>query len=56
MKTLEPVDLGSDLRTAKGNKPWLFTGRADAEVSVLWPSDAKSQPIRKDPDAGKDWR
>ena len=56
MKTLEPVDLGSDLMTAKGNKSWIFIGRADAEVSVLWPSDVKSQLIRKDPDAGKDWR
>ena len=33
-------------------------GRTDAEVEapILWPSDAKSQFIRKDPDAGKDWR
>ena len=23
---------------------------------MLWPPDAKSQLIRKDPDAGKDWR
>ena len=27
---------------------------AEAEAPVLWPSDAKSQLIRKDPDAGKD--
>ena len=26
------------------------------ETPVLWPPDAKSQLIRKDPDAGKDWR
>ena len=25
------------------------------EALVLWPPDAKSQPIGKDPDAGKDW-
>ena len=31
-----------------------FTGRTDAEAPILWPSDAKSQLIRKDPDAGKD--
>ena len=23
---------------------------------ILWPPDAKSQLIGKDPDAGKDWR
>ena len=41
-----------------GNQPWIFTGRTDveAEAPVLWPPDAKSQLIRKDPDAGKDWR
>ena len=26
-----------------------------AEAPVLWPPDVKSQLIRKDPDAGKDW-
>ena len=39
----------------KGNQPWIFTGRTDAEAPVLWPSDGKSQFIGKDPDAGKDW-
>ena len=40
----------------KGNQPWLFTGRTDAEVEapVLLPPDASSQLIGKDPDAGKD--
>ena len=28
----------------------------DAEAPILWPSDVKSVLIRKDPDAGKDWR
>ena len=28
---------------------------AEAEAPVLWPPDAKSQFIGKDPDAGKDW-
>ena len=27
---------------------------AEAEASVLWPPDAKSWLIEKDPDAGKD--
>ena len=41
----------------KGNQPWIFFGRTDAEAeaSILWPHDAKSQLIGKDPDAGKDW-
>ena len=41
----------------KGNKPWVFIGRtyAEAEALILWPPDAKSQLIGKDPDAGKDW-
>ena len=29
---------------------------AKAETPVLWPLDAKNWLIRKDPDAGKDWR
>ena len=34
-----------------------FIGRTDfeAETPILWPPDAKSWPIWKDPDAGKDW-
>ena len=42
----------------KGNQPWIFIGRADAEadVAILWPPDVKSWLIRKDSDAGKDWR
>ena len=34
----------------------MFTGRTDAEAEalVVWPPDAKSQLIRKDPDAGKE--
>ena len=40
----------------KGNQPWIFAGGTDAEAPILWPPDAKSQLIRKDSDAGKDWR
>jgi len=38
-------------------QPWTFTGRTDAEAEAptLWPHDAKSQLMGKDPDAGKDW-
>ena len=39
----------------KGNPPWIFIGRTDAEALILWPPDAKSRLIGKDPDAGKDW-
>ena len=41
----------------KEKKPWMFIGKtnAKAEASVLWPPDAKSWTIRKDPDAGKYW-
>ena len=42
----------------KGDQSWVFIGRTDveAETPILWPSDAKSWFIGKDPDAGKDWR
>ena len=42
----------------KGNQPWIFIGRTDAEAEapILWSTDAKSQLIWKHPDAGKDWR
>ena len=42
----------------KGNQSSMFIGRTDAEVEtpILWPPDAKSCLIGKDPDAGKDWR
>ena len=41
----------------KGDQSWVFIGRTDveAEAPVLWPPDAKSWLIWKDPDAGKDW-
>ena len=42
----------------KGNQPWIFTGKteAEAETPVLWPPDATNWLIGKDPDSGKDWR
>ena len=33
----------------KGNQPWVLTGRIDAEASILWSPDMKSELI------GKDW-
>ena len=56
-KTLEsPLDC--KLVNPKGNQSWIFIRRTDieAEAPVLWPPDAKSWLIGKDPDAGKDWR
>ena len=40
----------------KGDESWVFIGRTDAESEALlvWPPNAKSRLIRKDPDAGKD--
>ena len=50
-KEMKPVN-------PRGNQSWIFIGRIDAEVEtpMLWPPDAKSWLIGKDPDAGKDWR
>ena len=41
----------------KGNQPWIFIGRTDAETEtpILWPIDMKSSLTVKDPDARKDW-
>ena len=40
----------------KGNQPWMFIGRTDAEVAIFRPPDVNSQLIGKDLDVGKDWR
>ena len=49
-KEIKPVN-------PKGNQPWRFIGRIDAETEapIIWPPDARSQLIGKDPNAGKDW-
>ena len=38
----------------KGNQPWIFIGKTDAEAPILWLPDAKSWLIAEDPDARKD--
>ena len=55
-KTLEsPLDSRRiKLVKPKGNQPWVFIGRPEAEAPTLWPPDAKTWLTRKDPDAGKD--
>ena len=59
-KTLEsPLDCKETKPVnPKGNQPWIFTGRTDAEAeaSILCPLDMKNRLIGKDPDSGKDWR
>ena len=42
----------------KGNQSWIFIGSTDAESEalILWPPYAKHWLLRKDPDAGKDWK
>ena len=42
---------------AKGNQPWILTGRTDAEAEapIPWLLDGKSQLTGKDPVAEKDW-
>ena len=60
-KTLEsPLD-SKEIKTVnlKRNQPRIFIGRTDwkdceAAAPIVWPPDAKSQFIGKDPDAGKD--
>ena len=57
-KTLEsPLDC-KEIKPVnpKGNQPWILIGRTDAEAPILWPPDAKTQLIGKDPNARKDWR
>ena len=49
-KKIKPVN-------PKGNQSWIFIGKTDAKVEapIIWPPDVKTQLIRKDPDAGKEW-
>ena len=58
-KTLEsPLD-SKEIKPVnpKGNQPWMFIGRTDAEAEapILWLADIKSWLTRKDLNAGKDW-
>ena len=59
-KTLEcPLDYKeTQLVHPKGDQSWVFIGRTDAETEalILWPPNAKSWLIGKDPDARKVWR
>ena len=50
-KEIKPVN-------PKGNKPWIVTGRIDAETEapIFWPPDAQSRLSGKDSDTGRVWR
>ena len=45
-KKIKPVN-------PKGNQPWTFIGRTDAEVLILWPPDMKNWLIKKTLTLGK---
>ena len=58
-KTFEsPLDFKIKPVHPKGNQYWIFVRRTDAEAKtpILWSTDAKKWLIRKDNDAGEDWR
>ena len=58
-KTLENILDRKEIKLVnpRGNQLWILIRRTDAEAEtpILWPPDAKSWLIGKDPDAGKDW-
>ena len=58
VKTLESPLISKEIKPVnpKGNQPWIFIERTDANALILWPPDAKSWLTGKDPNAGKDWR
>ena len=45
-KKIKPVN-------SKENQSWIFIGRTDAETPILWPPDAKSWLVGKNPILGK---
>ena len=58
-KALESLSDSKEIKplNPKGNQSWAFTGRSvdEAKALTLWPPDTKNW-LRKDPDAGKDWK
>ena len=59
-KTLESPLVSKEIKSLnlKGNQPWIFTGKTDAEpeAPIILPPNSKSWFIIKDPGTGKDWR
>ena len=58
-KTFESALVCKEIQSIhpKGDQYWVFIGRTDAEAEtpILWPPNANSWLIGKDPDAGRDW-
>ena len=57
-KTLEsPLDC-KEIKPVnpKGDQPWVFIGKTNAEAPILWPPTMKSQLTGNDSDYGKHWR
>ena len=58
-KTLESPLVCKEIQPVhpKGDQSWVFIERTDVEAETprLWPPDAKSWLIWKDPGAGTDW-
>ena len=54
---LSPLESSKEIKPVnpKGNQPWIFIGKTDAEAPILCPPNVKSWLIGKDPDAGRDW-
>ena len=57
-KTLEGPSDCKEIKPVnpRGNQSWILIGRTEAETLVLWPPNGMTWLIRKDSDAGKDWR
>ena len=59
-KSLESLLNSKEIKPVnpRGNQPWKFIGRTDAEAEapIPWPLCVKNQIIGKNPNAGKDWR
>ena len=59
-KTLESPLARKEIQPVcpKGNQSWILIGRTDAEAEapILWLPGVKNWLIRKDPNAGKDWK
>ena len=59
-KTLDSPLESKEIKSVnpKGNHSWVFIRRTDAEAeaSILWPSNAKNLLIGKHSNVGKDWR
>ena len=42
-----PLDSNSKPLNLKGNQPWIFVGRTEAEAPILWPPNGKANSLEK---------